>query len=688
MGRVSILSALLLASVAGAQTSYPMITHTTPVAIQRGKTAQLTVDGRMNFFGAYRVLVEGTGVEGKILGKQAESRPATGEVPNVARLQLEVQAAQDAALGVRDFRVATCLGVSSIGQLVVVDDPVVVEKGDNDTPAKAPVVALPCAVSGLIEKAEDVDCYRFRAEAGTTVSIEVLGARIEDRIHDLQKHIDPLIALHDAEGRELAANDDFYFADPQITYTFKQAGEYLVQIRDSKYDGDPRWVYAMIITDRPAVTHVYPMAGNPGQRVEVEPVGSAALTAPKARLQAPKEPGLHRVPLELGNGQTNPAPFLVDTLPQVLETEPNDEPGTPTRITLPAGVNGRIGQRRDLDHFAFKGTKGQALRFELFARRFGTDYLSSLDGVLDILDSKGKVLASNDDAAGKDALLAWTPPADGEYVLRVRDLNSKGGPEAIYYVACEPARPDFSLRCDPDKAMIGPGSSMTWFVHLQRQNGFNGAVEVHVEGLPAGVAVNPLTIPSSMTQGVLVVTAKPDAKKDAANVKVVGKAKVTIDDKEQELVRPARPNQEIYFPGGGRGTFDVSMQTVGVTDPSDILEVKVTPSGELRLKPGQEVKLDVEIKRRGDYDKAVSLDVLLRHLNRVYGDPLPPGVTMETGKSKTLLGTTSKGHITLKVDPKAAPVEKVPFSVMTHVSINFVVKVSYSSGPIWLTVET
>lgn len=687
MGRVSILLTMLLACVARAQTSYPMITHTTPVAIQRGKTAQLTVDGRMNFFGAYKVLFEGTGLEGKVLGKQAEGRPATGALPNVAKLQLEVQAAQDAPLGVRDFRVATCLGVSSVGQLVVVDDPVVVEKGDNDTPEKAPLVALPCVVSGTIEKVEDVDCFKFRAEAGTTVSVEVLAARIEDRIHDLQKHADPLIALYDAGGRELAANDDFYFADPQITYTFKQAGEYLVQIRDSKYDGDPRWAYAMLLTDRPAVTHVYPMAGNPGQRIEVEPVGSAALIAPKATLQTPKEPGLHRIGLELGKGQTNPAPFLVDTLPQVLEKEPNDEPGTATRIALPAGVNGRIGQRRDLDHFVFKGTKGQALRFELFARRFGTDFVSSLDGVLDILDSKGKVLVSNDDAAGKDALLAWTPPADGEYILRIRDLNSKGGPEAIYYVACEPAKPDFSLRCDPDKAMIGPGSSMTWFVHLERKNGFAGPVEVHVEGLPAGVAVNPLTIPPTMKQGVLVVTAGPDARKDVANVQVVGKAKATLAGKEEELVRAAQPNQEIYFPGGGRGTFDVDMQTVGVTDPSDILEVKVTPGGELRLKPGQEVKLDVEIKRRGDYDKAVSIDILLRHLNRVYGDPLPPGVTMVAGKSKTLLGTTSKGHITLKVDPKAAPVEKVPFSVMAHVSINFVVKVSYSSGPIWLTIE-
>ena len=42
-----------------AQTSYPMITHVTPVAVQRGKTVEVTVEGQMNFAGAYKALFEG-----------------------------------------------------------------------------------------------------------------------------------------------------------------------------------------------------------------------------------------------------------------------------------------------------------------------------------------------------------------------------------------------------------------------------------------------------------------------------------------------------------------------------------------------------------------------------------------------------------------------------------------------------
>ena len=51
--------------------------------------------------------------------------------------------------------------------------------------------------------AEDVDYFKFRAEAGQTLTFEVYCARIQDKIHDLQKHADPMVSIHDAEGREI-----------------------------------------------------------------------------------------------------------------------------------------------------------------------------------------------------------------------------------------------------------------------------------------------------------------------------------------------------------------------------------------------------------------------------------------------------------------------------------------------------
>jgi hypothetical protein len=683
------LAVLLLTPVVQAQTSYPMITHTYPVAVQRGKTTELVVEGQMNFAGAYKVLVEGSGVQAEVI---AESPPKSDapKPPPVRTVKLKLTPSADAPLGVREFRIATALGLSSVGQLVVVDGPVVVETANNNTADKATELKLPSVACGKIEAAEDVDWFKFHAEAGQVVTFEVWCARLQDKIHDLQKHADPMLTLLDASGKELASSDDGRFADPLCAYRFEKAGDYLLQIRDSTYDGDPRWVYAIHMTSKPYVSQVYPLAIAPGQTAEVEPIGSARLIQPKVKVAVPADapPGPRLVVPELSGAPANPVTMLVTSLPIVLEQEPNDQATEPTKIPIPSCINGRIGVKRDLDHFAFTAKKGQAIRFEVKARRFGTGLVSGLDASLDILDAKGVVLMTGDDIspAIKDASVTFNPPADGDYLLRVRDLLSKGGEQFVYAVEAEPVAPDFTIRCDGDKAMIGPGTSAAWYVHVVRLNGFTGPVKVEVKGLPAGVTASPLTIHPTMTQGLIVVTATADAKQDATNVELVGTASVKdAGGKELTLTRVVTPNQEIYSPGGGRARFDVNMQTVAVTGPSDIELVEVTPKT-ITLKPGEEIKLAVKVKRRADYDGPVTLDVKLRHLGTVFGDPLPPGVTMDDGKSKTLLGKASEGHIVLKAAPNATPIDNVPISVVANVSINFVVKVAYSSEAIPVSV--
>jgi hypothetical protein len=662
-----------------------MITHVTPVAVQRGKTTEVTVEGQMNFQGVYKALFEGTGIAAEVLSGPA-AKPST-PAPPVRSVKLGLTVTPDAALGVREFRVASALGLSSIGQLLVVDDPVIMESGVNNTLAQANPIALPCVVCGRIEAVEDVDVFKFHADAGQTCTFEVYCARLQDKIHDLQKHADPMLTLFDAEGRELAANDDFYFADPLLSFTVPKRGDYFLQIRDSKYDGDARWVYAILATNRPYVSHVYPMAGNPGQVIEVEPVGSARAVSARVALRTPSETALREVQLDISGRKTNPIAFVVTPLPIVHEQEPNDTPEQATRVTVPCGITGRIGSKRDLDHFRFHASKGKAIRFEVMARRFGTVLRSSLDSVLDILSPRGDVLASNDDTFGKDAALTFAPPADGEYILRIRDLNSKGGDTAVYFIEADWARPDFTLRCDPEKAMIGPGSSTAWYVHVVRANGFDGPVAVAVTGLPNGVTASSLTIPPSMTQGVVVLTAAPNAPRDATNVQVMGTATLKrAEGKTETVERSATPNQEIYLPGGGRGRFDVRLMSVAVTEPSDILKVDVKPQS-ITLKPGEEVRIDVTIQRRPDYTKSVSLDVLLQHLGSIYGNPLPPGVSVVDSKSKSLLGSGNQGHFVLRAAPEAAAIDNVPIAVQAFVSINFVVKIGYSSPPILLSVR-
>jgi hypothetical protein len=670
---------LLLAPLAPAQISFPMVTHVSPAAVQRGTASEVVVECRTSSLaGAYKVLVEGTGVTADVLPTKA---PAPG---NQLTCKLKVTVAANAALGVREFRIASDLGISSLGQLLIVDAPVIAEAAS--TQAKPLAVPVPSVVCGRIRALEAVDYYSFTAKAGQVLTLEVVCARAQDKIHDLQKHADPLIAVFDADGRELAAADDGYFADPVLTFNVPKDGTYTATVRDAKYDGDPRWSYALSVTDAPRAVYSFPLAANPGAKVKARPVGSAAGRG-EWELIAPNARGIRTAPLRAGALETNPVPVVVTNVPLVEEAEPNDTPKQATRVPLPGGANGRIGARRDLDHYLFTAKKGQPVRVEIFARRFGTPLTSQLDSQIDVMTPDGKILASNDDLNGKDAGLVFTPPADGDYVVRVRDLNNKGGDGFVYYLELDFARPDFALKCDPAKAMIGPGSRTAWYVQVARANGFAGPVKVEVHGLPPGVSANALTIPANMTQGLLVVSAAADAKVGASAVEVIGTAEATDETgKPAILSRTAVAVEEIYLPGGGRGRFDAGLIAVAVTGVSDLIEIRVKPN-RVTLKPGEEVKIEVEVVRGPKYAKEVTLDVLLRHLGQQYGNPLPPGVTIVDGKSKTLLGTGSVGHITLKAAADAPECTDVPVCVQGFVAINFVVKIGYASEVIALSVK-
>src|SRR5262245_872046 len=172
MRRTALFIAITFVAPATAQTSYPMITHTSPVAVQRGTTAEVTVEGQQNFHGVYKILFEGAGVTAEVVAvPPAKTPPKPGTPPAAVRsVKLKITVAPDAPLGPREFRLASSLGVSSVGQLVVVDEPVVEEKGDNNTPEKANPVSLPCVICGRIEAIEDVDHFKFRAEAGQALT--------------------------------------------------------------------------------------------------------------------------------------------------------------------------------------------------------------------------------------------------------------------------------------------------------------------------------------------------------------------------------------------------------------------------------------------------------------------------------------------------------------------------------------
>ena len=146
------------------------------------------------------------------------------------------------------------------------------------------------------------------------------------------------------------------------------------------------------------------------------------------------------------------------------------------------------------------------------------------------------------------------------------------------------------------------------------------------------------------------------------------------------------PSRRSIFPAAAEAITRFRTLALAVTDPSDIT-VEVSPR-EIVLAPGESVALDVTVTRNPRYEQGVNLAVVLEHLGGIHGNPLPPGVKVKEAGSKTLLGPKeTKGKIILEAAANAPACEKVPIAVMGHVSINFVVKTAYCSGPILVTVR-
>ena len=368
-----------------AQTSYPMTSRIDPVAVRRGQTVEIGVSGAMNWTGAWGLLCQSPGLRGDVLKietvqpAQTKARAAgrrRGAAAPVVRAKLEV--GTDCPLGPREIRVATPQGASSVGLVVVVDDPVVAEADDvaNDKPASAQKLSFPTVVSGRIGKLEDVDWYAFDAEKGQRVTFEVWGNRLENKIHDLQTHLDPIVSLHDQNGRELAAADNTQFADPVLSFQIPAAGTYFLQIRDTTYTGDPSWSYALHAMSGRVTTAVFPLAVNPGTTAHLATIGPGEESPRSTDLRIPGDvpPGEHYFSLAAVGGGSLPVLLVATTLPVIAETTDAPSAGDRARpAKLPAALCGRLGVRGDADGYGFEARKGAIYSFEAVAHRAGSE---------------------------------------------------------------------------------------------------------------------------------------------------------------------------------------------------------------------------------------------------------------------------------------------------------------------------
>lgn len=662
-----------------------------PVAVQQGTETTLSIHSNFTLDEAYKVFFDKPGIEATFLEEKPIDAPrrGRGRLGKPFRFRFRVPADQEP--GVYECRVATRQAVSSVTHVLVTEYPVVQEVPDeNGTAETAQSVSVPVAVSGRCNPGEDVDCYRFAGHAGQQIAVQVYAQRVTEAVHSMQCGnsvylMDALLRLYGPEGRLISENDNFIGGDALITYALPADGQYVLEVRDARYIGDQKYAYCVEITDQPFAHAVFPMAAQQGTTTNVELLGTNLGPEGRSSLALPQdEPaGRRTARFETPLGLTNPLPVLVSEHPQVVVEGAHASPDDALPLSLPVGVNGRLGGSGEVHHFSFAAEKGVFYLFEVIANKHN----SPLDGVLEIYNADGKRVAGADDGRQtKDPKLYFNAPADGTYTVALRDLHDRGGERFIYHLRAERSGPDFEVHGEYYYAMLAPGTRAMWFAQVDRLNGFEGPVEIHAEGLPAGVSLTPVTIPPGMHRCGLILSCAPDAKIDASLARVFGKADIPGPDGEtREVIRYGRITCELQTQGGGQARWPINTQLVGVTKPLDLTKVDATPD-EITLRPGEKAEITVRIERSEGFTDPVTLAMSFMYFNNSFGDQLPPGVSMSKESQARLSGDTLEAKIVLEASAKALPVERLPIAVIARVPITFSITTNFATNPVYLTV--
>lgn len=140
--------------------------------------------------------------------------------------------------------------------------------------------------------------------------------------------------------------------------------------------------------------------------------------------------GEHPLRLRTSGGLTELRTMFVGTLPGIDEIEPNSDFATPQKIALNSTVSGTV-TSEDIDYYAVDLKAGDRIVAEIEAMRLGR---AMFDPSIAIFDSRRFELATCDDSSLllQDSVAVAIAPADGTYVVAVREASYGGGDNFAY----------------------------------------------------------------------------------------------------------------------------------------------------------------------------------------------------------------------------------------------------------------
>ncbi len=192
----------------------------------------------------------------------------------------------------------------------------------------------------------------------------------------------------------------------------------------------------------------------------------------------------------------------------------------------------------------------------------------------------------NDDGGpgyGKDSRLHFTAPADGDYLVRIRDVRGLKGDDYAYRLTVREPVPDYRLSVAPRNPNVPLGGRIPLTITAMRLDDHNGPIHVAVKNLPAGLHATEGTIPAGEVSTTILLSADADAKLAQAAPLIV------TDDRGRE----ASPEDKLKL--------------ISLMPKPDIQMSSVVK--EVVIQPGGKTQVEVAIHRNNDFGGRVPVDI-------------------------------------------------------------------------------
>ena len=507
-----------------------------------------------------------------------------------------VDIAADCPTGLYEARVMTRLGVStsrifSVGTLTEV-----VQTQPNRSVPTAIELTMN-SVCNAVMTPRAVDHYSFRATKGQRVIVDCSSRGIDSKL-------DAVLVIADAKGRDLLVERRSGWLD----YLVPEDGVYIIKVHELTYGGGQAYFYRLALRN--------------------VPVGEAVSRMPSTKTV---------------NSFSWPPEGLAAHA-AVNEVEPNNDRTRAQKITLPCDIAGAFFPAADVDVFEFEAKKGEVWWVEVASERLGlptdpavlvqhvakTGDTEKLTDVAELSDIPSPVRVSSNgyaydgppyNAGSSDVLGKIVIQEDGLHRLQVTDLfgGTRQDPRNVYRLVIRQAAPDFAivawalhmeLRNGDRNALSKPlalrgGATMALEVVAVRRDGFDGDIELLMEGLPEGVTATGLKIAAGQSRGIMLVTAQPNAPRAVVSAKMLGRAQIG----DSTITRPCRvasfawpiPDSwgEIPVP---RLLADVPVSVSG----HELAPLTITPKdrGVVTVTAGEKVTIPLIETRRSEFSGA------------------------------------------------------------------------------------